>query len=107
MKKFWIINIGKNPSKSDIIYILTKINFVNINGIVHDFFLSDGSNLGPIAYLKTSNKIIFSEGYNNDETQFGWGELKHYDWFIEHEYKYLGEINLRKEKLKKVNEKFG
>ena len=71
-----------------------------INDII-DYF---GPNDDPIKYLKISNKIIFG---NDKFGRFGWGELEDYDWYIKVGYKYCGEINLRKEKLKKINEKFG
>jgi len=89
MKKFWIINIGKNPSNKTIRYVLSLLNFYN-----------------PMIYLEKSDKIIFSVEDIGKNNQFGWGKLEHYDWFINNDYKFSGNISLRKEKLKKINEKY-
>ena len=70
MKKFWIINIGKNPSESDIREILNNLNFKNIDYIFSCFFFD--YDYDAIKYLKKSDKIIFS---NDDYNEFGWGKL--------------------------------
>lgn len=98
MRKFWVINIGKNPSISQIKEILKILKFDDINRII-DYFFCD-KNCDPVVYLTEENKIIFS--YNNGK--FGWGELKDFDWYME-SYEYCGKINIRNEKLKKLNEK--
>lgn len=97
MKKFWIIDIGKNSTISDIKEILKILKFDDINEIIDGFFCYVDE---PIIYLIEKNKIIFSD--NNG--RFGWGELEDFDWYME-SYEYCGKINIRNEKLKKLNEK--
>jgi len=109
MKKFWVINIGKNPSESDIRQLLKKLDLNDIDNIISDFFYD--YDYEPIIYLTKSDKIIFCMSiervdcvYNSE--YFGWGELDEYNWFINNDYKFCGNISLRKEKLKKINEKY-
>jgi hypothetical protein len=99
MKCFWVINIGRNPSKYTIRSILEKLEYTKIDHIMDVFFFV-GSD--PIVYLKNHNKIIFHKKWGI----FAWDEFEDFEMVKKCGEEYKGEISLRKEKLKKLNEKF-
>ena len=106
MKKVWRLR-----NDADIEQCLYKLN---ADSDYIKILLEDDSD--PICYLNQNPKPIYiyiSYEYDDHMLQYMQGKLyNHWGWFEEEyfddsmmqEYEFCGEINLRKEKLKKLNE---
>ena len=49
-------------------------------------------------------EFILSLRLDEKYNKFGWDELENYNYFIRNDYKYCGIINIRKNKLNKLND---
>jgi hypothetical protein len=97
MKKFWKINFNSDTKQS--------LEFLSVD---KDYILIVMDKTSDIMKCKNDDghKYFFichnDEGYNHH--MWGWGEENDEKWFYRNDYFYCGEVNLRKEKLKKLND---
>ena len=99
MKKFWVLIKGGD--------IIQKMEYLKIpSNVIKYLYGIENSDLMVYIKSKYSKKFIISfELYDELNEEWGWGEYEDYGWYIRNGYKYKGEINLRKYKLLKLNEK--
>lgn len=98
MKKFWKIKNDK--------YVNEKLKYINVGT---DFIASLNSGQSELSFYIDSEKNIkhFYVSFNEDslyDQKWGWGEENDYEWYTSNSYQYAGEVNLRKDKLLKINE---
>lgn len=92
MKKYW--KVRAEDFKQSLEKIGVNSNYINI--------LIDPVN-DPMKYLKNSKYIYIS--YNShSHCSFGWEKIENVDFYINNNYEFAGTINLRKQKLDKLNE---
>jgi len=93
MKKYWKVRYDSD--------MLEKLKHINMPNNYIKILLEEDSDM--MKCLESSNYVYIS--YNDDikdisANKFGWEKCD--DYFKNKGYEYLGEINLRKEKLKKL-----
>ena len=102
MKKCWKIR-----NDADIKRCLFKLN---VNEYYINIILEEDSD--PMCYLNQIPKpnyiyIAHEPDYRGSGLEWGWFEEEYFnDPIVQKKYKFCGEINMRKEKLEKLNEKF-
>lgn len=99
MKKYWKIRTNSDL-KTSLKILKVPDNYIKI-------LLEDDSNV--MNHINDENPeyilITYNEGLNTIETEyFGWDKIDNEYWIECYGYKFSGTINLRKEKLKKLNE---
>lgn len=96
MKKFWKVR-ADNFFKTNLESLSVDNKYINV--------LTDPSN-SPLEYVNITNSKYIIVCYDSDEkyNKFGWDELENYNYFIRNDYKYCGIINIRKNKLNKLND---
>lgn len=92
MKKFWIVKFDKY-FKDSLKYLGVDNYFINT--------ITDSENQ-PNDYIKMSKYNCFYISYDSNDRKFGWDRIENYSFFRNNKYEYCGTINLRKEKLKKL-----
>ena len=96
MKKFWKIRIDSDIRKS--------LEFLSVNKDYICIMVDKTSDL--MKYKEEGGKYFLIcyddlEPYLNYQG-WGWGEESDFSWFSRRNFFYCGEVNLRKEKLKKI-----
>jgi len=100
MKKFWRINFNSDIKQS--------LEFLSVDKNYIDIVIDKTSDI-----MKCKNEEghkYFFICYNDEDSPnlyynlWGWGEQIDEKWFRSREYFYCGEVNLRKEKIKKLND---
>lgn len=95
MKKFWKIKNDADIKKKLESLSLSK-EYIDILLDYSDFTkYLDGSKYVYITYCDDKKRLE----WNSDG--FGWCECEYHDWLIDKGYSYIGEINLRQQKLLK------
>ena len=96
MKKCWRIQNNTFADIKDSLYKL-KVEEEYINIILED-------DSDPMRYLNQNPKPrYFYISYNGDNKHWGWFEEEYFNSKWLKTYEFCGEINMRKEKLKKIN----
>lgn len=97
MKKFWKIRVD-NFFKESLVFLGVDDEYINI-------LMDNSCAIMEYVYEHPSDYIYIS--YNSNDisyNKFGWDEIEHYDNYIKEKYEFCGIVNLRKDKLKKLNE---
>ena len=104
MKKYWKINYNADLKKS-LEYLKLPPDYIKV-------LLDDDSDM-MISIKKYNQVFICKEEEIKDrifvkpafDGGFGWCDIIDEDWLKQRDYTYLGEVNLRKQKLENINEK--
>jgi hypothetical protein len=91
--KYWIIRTTEN--------MLECLKFLGIHEDYIPIMLNNS-----LDYLIAKEKKYICLCYKYEDRDFYWLEFKYRFTLKKNDYKYGGEINLRREKLKKLNETF-
>lgn len=97
MKRFWKVKVD-NFFKKSLISLGVGDEYINI--------LMDNS-CAIMEYVNEHpSEYIYISYDSNDisNNKFGWDEIEHFDNYIENGYTFCGIVNMRKDKLKKLND---
>jgi hypothetical protein len=99
MKKFWTVRTNSDL-KSSLLFLKIPDNYRKI-------ILENDSEV--MNHIKNDNVDYIIITYNDEVNHistgfFGWDIMENYDHFPNYNYIFCGTVNLRKEKLKKLNE---
>lgn len=105
MKKFWKIRIDNNL-RQKMEYLKVSKNYIEILLDDYSEFMDYVNYPDEFKFVIISLNGIHHKYSHNYDYNWSWGGEGDYNWYIEKGYKYCGEINLRKYKLKKLNAGF-